>query len=69
MAKEFYTERDIEDMAQRGERVLVVSDDVVALFDRSADAFEIKGDAGAPNLSDILGAQEEIVEDAAVAAP
>jgi len=48
---------------------MVVSDDVVALFDRSADAFEIKGDAGAPNLSDILGAQEEIVEDAAVAAP
>ena len=29
MAKEFYTERDIEDMAQRGERVLVVNDDVV----------------------------------------
>jgi hypothetical protein len=52
-----------------GRQVMVVSDDVVALFDRSADAFEIKGDAGAPNLSDILGAQEEIVEDAAVAAP
>jgi len=29
MAKEFYTERDIEDMAQRGERFLVVNDDVV----------------------------------------
>ena len=29
MAKEFYTERDIEDMVQRGERVLVVSDNVV----------------------------------------
>ena len=29
MAKEFYTERDIEDMAQRGERVLVVNDNVV----------------------------------------
>ena len=53
----------------QGRQVMVVSDDVVALFDRSADAFEIKGDAGAPNLSDILGAQEEIVEDAAVAAP
>jgi hypothetical protein len=29
MAKEFYTERDIEDMVQRGERVLVINDDVV----------------------------------------
>lgn len=29
MAKEFYTERDIEDMAGRGERSLVVHDDVV----------------------------------------
>jgi hypothetical protein len=53
---------------EEGRQVTVVSDDVVALFDRSADAFEIKGDAGAPNLSDILGAQEED-EDAAVAAP
>lgn len=49
-----------------GRQVMVVSDDVVALFDRTADAFEIKGDGGAPNLSDILDAQEE---DAAVAAP
>jgi hypothetical protein len=29
MAKIFYTERDIEDMASRGERRLVVNDDVV----------------------------------------
>ena len=29
MAKEFYTERDIEDMVQRGERLLVINDDVV----------------------------------------
>ena len=29
MGKIFYTERDIEDMANRGERTLVVSDDVV----------------------------------------
>ena len=29
MAKTFYTERDIEDMARRGERTLVVTDDVV----------------------------------------
>jgi len=29
MAKEFYTEGDIEDMVQRGERSLVVTDDVV----------------------------------------
>jgi len=29
MAKEFYTERDIEDMAQRGERSIIVHDDVV----------------------------------------
>jgi len=29
MAKIFYTERDIEDMAHRGERSLLVSDDVV----------------------------------------
>jgi len=49
-----------------GRQVMVVSDDVVALFERTADAFEIKGDAGAPNLSDLLEGQEE---DAAVAAP
>jgi len=29
MAKEFYTERDIEDMAARGERSIIVHDDVV----------------------------------------
>jgi len=49
-----------------GREVMVVSDDVVALFDRTADAFEIKNDAGAPNLTDLVGTQEE---DAAVAAP
>jgi hypothetical protein len=49
-----------------GPQVVVVSDDVVALFDRTAGSFEIKGDAGAPNLSDLLGTQEQ---DAAVAAP
>ena len=29
MAKEFYTERDIEDMVQRGERKLIVNNDVI----------------------------------------
>ena len=29
MGKVFYTERDIEDMVQRGERSLVINDDVV----------------------------------------
>lgn len=29
MAKEFYTERDIEDMVKRGERSIIVHDDVV----------------------------------------
>ncbi|TFG70706.1 MAG: hypothetical protein E4H27_05670 [Anaerolineales bacterium] len=29
MGKEFYTERDIEDMVQRGERSIVIHDDVV----------------------------------------
>jgi len=29
MAKTFYTEHDIEDMAQRGQRSLVVGDDIV----------------------------------------
>ncbi len=48
-----------------GQQVTVVGNDVVALFDSTADAFELKGDAGAPDLSDLVGAQE----DAAVAAP
>jgi hypothetical protein len=48
--------------------VTVVSDDVVALFNRTTDSFELKGDAGAPELSDLLG-QEEESEDAGVAAP
>jgi hypothetical protein len=46
-------------------QVTVVSDDVVALFGRTADAFELKGDGGAPDLSELLGAQE----DAGAAAP
>ena len=29
MAKEFFTERDIEDMVQRGERSIIIHDDVV----------------------------------------
>ncbi len=29
MSKTFYTERDIEDMARRGERTLIINDDVV----------------------------------------
>jgi len=29
MAKEFYTKRDIEDMVQRGDRRLIVNDDVI----------------------------------------
>lgn len=45
--------------------VSVVSDDVVALFGRTADAFAIKNDAGAPDLSDLVGEPE----DAGVAAP
>jgi len=49
--------------------VTVVSDDVVALFDASADSFELEGDAGAPDLSDLLGPEEEEAEDAGVAAP
>jgi hypothetical protein len=48
--------------------VSVVGDDVVALFDRTTDSFELKGDAGAPDLSDLLGQKEE-AEDAGVAAP
>jgi len=36
--------------------VAVVGGDVVALFDRSADEFEIKADAGAPDLSDLTDA-------------
>ena len=45
--------------------ISVVGKDVVALFERSAEAFELKGDAGAPDLSDLLVAEP----DAAVAAP
>lgn len=48
-----------------GRQVTVVSDDVVALFGSTANAFELKGDAGAPDLQQLLDAEE----DAAVAAP
>lgn len=48
-----------------GRQVTVVSDDVVALFDSTANAFELKDDAGAPDLQQLLDAEE----DAAVAAP
>ncbi len=47
------------------QEITVVSKDVVALFDRRADAFELKGDAGAPDLSDLLMAEP----DAGAAAP
>jgi hypothetical protein len=46
-------------------QVTVVGDDVVALFGKTAEAFEIKNDAGAPDLSDLGDAQQ----DASVAAP
>jgi hypothetical protein len=44
MAKTFYTERDIEDMARRGVTTLVVSDDVVLteLARESAMKFNIR---------------------------
>ena len=41
------------------QQVTVVGDDIVALFERDADAFEIKGDAGAPDLSDLVDAPED----------
>ena len=34
MGKVFYTERDIEDMVQRGERSLTINDDVVRYYRR-----------------------------------
>jgi hypothetical protein len=48
-----------------GRQVTVVSDDVVALFGSTANAFELKGDAGAPDLQQLLDTEE----DASVAAP
>jgi hypothetical protein len=46
--------------------VVVVGKDVVELFRRTADAFAIKGDAGAPLLSDLLdGGATEASTDAA----
>jgi hypothetical protein len=40
-------------------QITVVGQDVVGLFDRSADAFELEGDGGAPDLSDLDGEQED----------
>jgi hypothetical protein len=45
--------------------ISVVGKDVVALFGRSAAEFELKDDAGAPDLSDLLIAEP----DASVAVP
>jgi hypothetical protein len=45
-------------------QVTVVSDDVVALFGRTVDAFELKGDAGAPDLLELIDAQEDAAVDA-----
>ena len=42
-----------------GPEVSVVGDDVVALFGRTASAFEIKDDAGAPDLSDASRRQKK----------
>jgi hypothetical protein len=39
-----------------GEAVVVVGEDVVELFDRSADSFALTGDAGAPLLEDLVEA-------------
>jgi hypothetical protein len=47
--------------------VMVVGDDVAALFAHTASAFEIKDDAGAPDLLQLT--QEEDEADAAVDAP
>ncbi|MGB8330758.1 MAG: DUF4340 domain-containing protein [Polyangiales bacterium] len=41
------------------QQVTIVGNDVVALFDLRADAFELKGDAGAPDLSDLGGDEED----------
>lgn len=42
-----------------GESVRVVGNDIVELFSQTADAFEIKNDAGAPLLDDLLDAGPE----------
>jgi len=46
-------------------QIIVVGKDVVALFDYGADAFAVEGDAGAPDLADLLGTEP----DAGVTAP
>jgi hypothetical protein len=52
------------------ERVIVVGKDVVELFNGTADAFAIKGDAGAPLLSDLMdGGELDASTDTADAAP
>ncbi len=50
-----------------GKSVLVIGDDVVALFSQTVDAFEMKNDAGAPLLDDLFDAGPE--RDATKAAP
>ena len=40
-------------------QVSVVGNDVVALFGYGADAFVLEGDAGAPDLTDLLGAEPD----------
>lgn len=47
------------------QQLIVVGKDVVALFDRTAAAFELKGDAGAPDLSDL----DRTSRDASVSSP
>ncbi|MBT8453560.1 MAG: DUF4340 domain-containing protein [Deltaproteobacteria bacterium] len=52
--------------------ISVVGEDVVALFERNADAFAREGDAGAPDLSDLLLAEPDadVAEpDSGIAAP
>jgi len=50
--------------------VAVVGDDVMALFGRTASAFEIKDDAGAPDLLQLTQEDDQEEDaDAAVAAP
>ena len=39
-----------------GKAVTVVGDDVVALFSRTGESFEIRNDGGAPLLSDLFDA-------------
>jgi hypothetical protein len=47
-----------------GPAVIVVGPEVVELFNRHASAFELKGDAGAPDLSDLLDGGAEAADSA-----